>query len=164
MNRANEVSVRSEFERFGGKVFSPIYYPPEVAEIYPISQKKDDKGGILTPLWRLYKGAVHLLYGSSPVVPERTEASISCISWKDDKMFCAAAFPDSSIRFYDLEKQQWRGEVLKHHKMIGIQSISWKPSSPHTLVVGCINGVFLWKIIKQNQGTHCRRLPGGFDE
>ena len=45
--------------------------------------------------------------------------------------------------------------MLTHNQMVGIQSICWKPSAPNTLVVSCVNGVFLWNIVKQSQGVHC---------
>ena len=104
---------------------------------------------------RFFKEITHLFFGQSAVVAEMASTTISCVSWKDDKMLCAIAFPDSSICFYDLEKQCWRQEMLTHNQMVGIQSICWKPLAPNTLVVSCVNGVFLWNIIKQNQGVHC---------
>ena len=95
------------------------------------------------------------MYGGCAVDAEVTEKSLSAISWKEDRMMAAVAFPDDSIHFYDLEKQKWNGTVLRNEQMVGIQSISWKPSTLGTLVVSCINGLFVWSMTEDTQGIHC---------
>ena len=73
-------------------------------------------------------------------------------------MMAAVAFPDDSIHFYDLEEQRWNNIVLRNEQMVGIQSISWKPSTLGTLAVSCINGLFIWSRAGDNEGVHCIRF------
>lgn len=97
------------------------------------------------------------VYGGCTVNAEMMEKSLSAISWKEDRMLAAVAFPDDSIHFYDLEKQKWNNTVLRNEQMVGIQSISWKPSTLGTLAVSCVNGLFIWSRNEDNEGNHCMR-------
>jgi hypothetical protein len=98
------------------------------------------------------------MYGGCAVNAEMMEKSLTAISWKEDRMMAAVAFPDDSIHFYDLEEQRWNNIVLRNEQMVGIQSISWKPSTLGTLAVSCINGLFIWSRAGDNEGVHCIRF------
>lgn len=98
------------------------------------------------------------MYGGCAVNAEMMEKSLKAISWKEDRMMAAVAFPDDSIHFYDLEEQRWNNIVLRNEQMVGIQSISWKPSTLGTLAVSCINGLFIWSRTGDNEGVHCIRF------
>lgn len=155
VSKQSELSSIREFERCGGKVFNPIYCPPKETETYFLHQIVS-KGSFIQQFFsRLYSEIVNFLYGFPPAHITHEAVSISCISWKQDKPVAAVAFPDSSVHFYDLDSQKWKAEVLQNNKMIGIQSLCWKSASPATLAVSCVNGVFIWKILKQENGSHC---------
>lgn len=144
LTKTNEVSVINDFKQCGGQVFNPMYYPPERKEIVQYSQSNKTYSH-----FRRMISSVSSLMGSLKKMPLSKEysaetVSLSNCSFNSTGTKMAVCFPDSRVRIYSMEKQQWKETVLYDEKQIGIHSICWKPNSHNTLAISCLNGVYIW--------------------
>jgi len=81
------------------------------------------------------------------------ELPIRAFSWHPYKQMFAVGLRNDCIYIYDLTIEAWLPIILKHEFQKSIYCIEWKPQSGGTLAVGCLHGICIWSISREN-------LPG----
>ena len=130
--------------QLGGKLFNPLYYPPEEVETSDYEQSEQKMSLPLRWLSNWFTALSFSLFSPQPLPLVHKRVSISCIGWNASGTKAAVAFPDSSIRIYNFEQQEWDSVLLRHENQIGIRQICWKPDSTCCFAVASRNGIFIW--------------------
>lgn len=121
-----------------------MYYPPERKETVKYSQSNKRYAHLRSMISSISSLMEYLK--KSPLSTEfSTETiSLSNCSFNNTGTKMAVCFPDSRVRIYSIEKQQWKETGLFDENQIGIHSICWKPNSQNTVAISSLNGVYIW--------------------
>lgn len=78
---------------------------------------------------------------------------IRAFDWHSKLFKFAVALSDNCIYFYDLQKEKWSPQVLRHDFHREITCIRWRPNSENVLAVACKHGVCVWQLDKRLGGV-----------
>lgn len=142
ISKDNEEDVIRKFIRSGGKLFTPIYFPPQAGHKENYQQSSECSWSLMTVFLNLKNNIVTL-----PPVSQWKSDIFSCLAWNFLGTKLSLCFADSTVHFYNIKKQIWESNVLFDGNVSGIRQICWKPGSRDSVALATRKGLFVWSII-----------------
>ena len=153
ISRDNEEDIIRKFEKSGGKLFAPIYLPPQAGHKENYQQSREYSWIIMTLFQNLKNDFLPL-----PSVSQWKNDIFCCLAWNFLGTKLALCFPDSTVHFYNIKKQIWENNALNNVNVSGIRQICWKPGSRDSVALATRKGLFVWSTIGEPECESLRRI------
>jgi aladin len=119
--------------------------------------------------WAIYAPFLQLAFSARNVELDKKRSvldpalhtTVLAFDWHNTLFRFAVALQDQCIYFYDLMKEEWKAQVLRHDFHRDIRVIRYKPypQGSTTLAVACRHGICLWELNQRLTMFSKQNLP-----